>query len=162
MNLSPKTLRAYKGSTGLLLSPDPNKSLQRFTVADIEAILTRYGNINTKKTHRRLFSVFFGWAVRHHYCLEDPCKRLDRLPKAITHISILSPAEVGRLLTAAIRYQDGTAVAGIAIALFAGLRPSELADLTSGDVNVERIRVSGGKMRRKIKRTVPIPPNLAA
>lgn len=162
VNLSPKTLRAYKGSTGLLLSPDPNKSLQRFTVADIETILVRYDNINTKKTHRRLFSVFFGWAVRHHYCLEDPCKRLDRLPKAITHISILSPAEVGRLLTAAIRYQDGAAVAGIAIALFAGLRPSELADLTSGDVNGERIRVSGGKMRRKIKRTVPIPPNLAA
>ena len=162
VELSPRTLRAYKNSTSLLLSPDPNKSLHRFTVADIEAILGRYDNINTKKTHRRLFSVFFGWAVRHHYCMEDPCKRLDRLPKATTHISILSPDEVKRLLTAAIHYQDGAAVAGVAIALFAGLRPSELADLTPGDVNGERIRVSGGKMRRKIKRTVPIPPNLAA
>jgi len=162
VGLSPKTLIGYKSSTGLLLSPDPNKALNRFTVADIEAILARYANINTKKTHRRLFSVFFGWAVRHHYCLENPCDRLDRLPKATTHISILSPDEVKRLLTAAIRYHDGVTVAGVAIALFAGLRPSELLDLQAGDINGERIRVTGGKMRRKINRIVQIPPNLAA
>ncbi len=162
VGLSPKTLHGYKSSTGLLLNPNPNKLLHSFTVANIEAILARYTNVNTKKVHRRSFSVFFGWAVRHHYCLEDPCKRLDRLPKSTSHISILSLDEVRRLLTAAIRYQNGVAVAGIAIALFAGLRPSELADLEPGDVNGERIRVSGGKMRRKINRTVPIPPNLAA
>jgi integrase len=162
VGLSPKTLHGYKSSIGLLLNPDPNKPLHRFTVADIETILARYNNINSKKVHRRAFSVFFGWAVRHHYCLEDPCKRLDKLPKAATHISIMSPDEVTRLLTAATRYHNGATVAGVAIALFAGLRPSELADLQPGDINGQRIRVSGGKMRRKINRTVPIPPNLAA
>jgi integrase len=164
VGLSPKTLYGYKSSTGLLLNPDPNKPLHRFTVADIETILARYNNINSKKVHRRAFSVFFGWAVRHHYCLENPCDRLDRLPKTTTHISILTPDEVTRLLTAAMHYHDGVAVAGVAIALFAGLRPSELADLQAGDIIVidKRIRVSGGKMRREINRYVPIPPNLAA
>ncbi len=58
--------------------------------------------------------------------------------------------------------QDSAAAASVAIGLFAGLRPSEIKDLKPEDIGSDKIRVSGGKLRRKLKRTVPIPPVLAA
>jgi integrase len=161
VRISEKTRRNYVGGLRLLLLPDPNKFVHAFTVSDIEQAIKSYANISTRKTHRRIFGVFFQWAVRHHYCLENPCKRLDRLPKDITQISMLSLDEARRLLYAAMSYQNGVAAASIAIGLFAGLRPSEISDLKPEDIGENVIRVSGGKLRRKLKRTVPIPSVLA-
>jgi integrase len=159
---SPKTKIYYESSLRLLLKSDPNKPLSSFNVSDIERVLTPYSNLNSRRTYRRAFGVFFGWAVRHHYCLEDPCKRLDKLPKDMTQIAILGVDEIRRFISAALQYQEGVAVSAVVIGLFAGLRPSELAELKPEDVGSERIRVTGGKLRRTLKRTVPIPPNLAA
>jgi integrase len=154
---TPRTISFYETSLRLLLSPDPNKNLQHFTVSDLEKILNSYKNVNTKRAYKTAFSAFFSWAVRHHYCLEDPCQRLDRLPKDRTQIAVLSLVEVKRLLHAAMCFQDGVAAADIAIGLFAGLRPSEINDLPQEDITKRGIRVSGGKLRRTLKRTVPIP-----
>jgi len=158
---SQKTSEHYESAIGILLKPDPNKEIHTFTLADIEKILGRYKNLNSKKTYFRAFKTFFRWAVRHHYCLEDPCSRMDKLPKDMSQISTLSLEEATRLLYASIIYKDGTAASAIAIGLFAGLRPSEIRDLKSEDILKEKIRVSGGKLRRTLKRSVPIPPVLA-
>ncbi len=157
---SPVTKTYYEATLRLLLKPDPNKLVHSFTVSDIEKLLSGYKNINSKRTYRRAFSTFFNWAVRHHYCLEDPCKRLDKLPKDMTQIVALSFDEIRRLLYAAMCHQEGVAAATVAIGLFAGLRPSEISDLKSEDIGEKVIRVTGGKLRRKLKRTVPIPPVL--
>jgi len=79
-----KTKEHYESSLRLLLKEDPNRLLHTFTVSEIEKILKRYTNVNSKRTYRRAFSTFFNWAVRHHYCLEDPCKRMDKLPTDLT------------------------------------------------------------------------------
>ncbi|GAA5117582.1 hypothetical protein JIN84_17170 [Luteolibacter yonseiensis] len=160
--VSDRTRQHYSSSLKLLLKPDPNKPLHSYTVSDIEKLLARFKNVNSTRTYRQAFSVFFNWAVRHHYCPEDPCKRLDRLPKDMTQIAVLSLEEVKRLLYAAVRYEDGVAAAPTALGLFIGLRPSELADLKPEDISGKAVRVTGGKMRRKLKRTVPIPPVLEA
>lgn len=158
---SPVTKTYYEATLRLLLKPDPNKLVHSFTVSDIEKLLNGYKNINSRRTYRRAFSTFFNWAVRHHYCLEDPCKRLDKLPKDMTQIVALSFEEIRRLLYAAMFHQEGVAAATVAIGLFAGLRPSEIADLKPDDIGEKVIRVTGGKLRRKLKRTAPIPPVLA-
>ena len=62
-----KTEIHYKSSLKHLLKPTPNRYVHDFTVSDIEQILTRYKNLNSKRTYRRAFSAFFNWAVRHHY-----------------------------------------------------------------------------------------------
>lgn len=157
-----KTETHYKSSLKLLLTPDPNKLVHDFTVGDIEKILGKYKNVNSKRTYRRAFSAFFNWAVRHHCCLENPCDRLDKLPKDMSQIAALSLEEAKRLLYAATQLHDGAAASCVAIGLFAGLRPSELRDLKSEDILKEKVRVSGGKLRRKLKRSVPTPPVLAA
>lgn len=158
---SEKTQEHYESSLKLLLKADPNKHVHRFTVSDIEKLLAGYKNLNSKRTYRRVFNTFFNWCVRHHYCMENPCSRLDKLPKDTSQIAALSLDEAKRLLRAAMEYQDGAAAAVVAIGLFAGLRPSEIRDLKPQDILMERIRVSGGKMRRVLKRSVPIPPALA-
>lgn len=152
----------YEATLKLLLKADPNKHVHSFTVVDIEKILGRFTNANSKRTHRGAFSTFFGWAVRHHYCLENPCDRLDKLPKDMSQIAALSLGEAKRLLYAATKLHDGATVSCVAIGMFAGLRPSEIRDLKSEDILKDKIRVSGGKLRRKLKRSVPIPPVLAA
>ena len=159
---SPKTKEHYESSLKLLLKPDPNKAVHDFTISDIEKILNRYKNVNSKRTYRRAFKTFFNWAVRHHYCLENPCDRLDKLPSDMSKIAALSLEESKRLLYAAVQLQEGAAAACISIGLFAGLRPSEIRDLKAEDILKDKIRVSGGKLRRQLKRSVPIPPVLVA
>lgn len=160
--LADKTCLNYERGLSQLLKPEPNKHVHAYTVSDVEAVLRRYSNLNTKKTYRRIFSVFFNWAVRHHYCLENPCDRLDNLPRDMSQIAALSVEECKSLLYAAMKLQDGASAATVAIGLFAGLRPSELRDLKAEDIMKDKIRVTGGKMRRKIKRSIPIPPVLIA
>ena len=146
-----KATRANYG-TGLLLlqKADPNKLVHTFTVAEIESALSKYRNVRSQRSFRLIFSVFFHWAVRHHYALENPCKRLDKLPKDMTQIAMLSLDESKRLLFASLTYSGGITAAPVAIALFAGLRPSEIADLKPDDIGEKVIRVSGGKLRRKL------------
>lgn len=159
--LSEATRANYKTGLLLLQKKDPNKPVHTFTVGDLESALKSYKNVRSQRSFRLIFSVFFRWAVRHHYTLENPCARLDKLPKEMTQIAMLSLDESKRLLYAALTYGDGKAATAVAIALFAGLRPSELAALKADDIGDKVIRVSGGKLRRKLKRTVPIPPVLA-
>jgi len=154
--LRPATLVHYEFSTTHLLKPEPNKWVHNFTVSDIEEVLGHFSNPNTVRTYRRGIATFFAWAVRHHYCLENPCSRLDKAPQDLTKISILNLKEVKRLLTAAMKYADGGMTACMAIALFSGLRPSEIEEMEPSDILEDRIRVRGGK-RRLVKRSVPIP-----
>jgi integrase len=72
----------------------------------------------------------------------------------MSQIAALTLEEVKRLLYAATRLQDGTAAATVAIGIFAGLRPSEIKDLKSADIGERGIKVTGGKLRRKLKRSV--------
>jgi integrase len=160
--IATETHSNYDRGLSLLLKPDPNKFAHSFTVSDIESVLGTYKNLRSKRTFRAIVSMFFRWAVRHHYCLENPCDRLDKLPTEMSQIVALSLEESKRLLGASMLLQDGAAAAPFAIGMFAGLRPSEIRDLNPSDILKDKIRVSGGKMRRKLKRSVPIPPVLAA
>ncbi len=160
--ISDATRGNYDIGLRLLLKKDPNKLVHAFTVSDLEASLKKYTNVRSQRSFRLIFSVFFHWAVRHHYCLENPCERFDKLPKDMSQIAALSLDESKRILYAASCIQDGAAAAAVAIGIFAGLRPSEIADLKPEDIGSENIRVTGGKLRRTLKRTVPIPAVLAA
>ena len=161
-SISKATKTNYETGLSLLLLPDPNKWVHSFAISDLESILNRYSKITSRRSFRTIFSIFFRWAVRHHYCMENPCERLDKLPRDMTQIAALSLEEIKRLLYVAMLMQEGAAVAAVAIGLFAGLRPSEIRDLKPQDILSDKIRVTGGKLRRQLKRSVPISPVLAS
>jgi integrase len=150
----------YTNMTKLLIKDDPNKPVHRFSVTEIQRLLSPYKNANTHMTYRRGLSIFFNWSVRMHHCLENPCLRLGKAPRVTTDIAILSLEETERLLKAATLLHNGVMVASVAILVFAGLRPSELQELEPKNIKSDRIRVTGGKLRRKLKRSVPMCPVL--
>lgn len=160
--ISKATQANYETGLSLLLMPDPNKFVHAFSIADLESILKKYRKVASRRTYRTIFSSFFRWAVRHHYCTENPCDRFDKLPRDMSLIAALSLEESKRLLYVAMLMQEGAAVAAVAIGLFAGLRPSEIRDLKPEDILSDKIRVTGGKLRRQLKRSVPISPVLAS
>lgn len=159
---SEQTVEFYRNSLKLLTASDPNKQVHSFTTGDIAAILSNYQHTGTQRTYRRGLNAFFNWAVRAKYCLANPCNHLEALPRQKRNVVILELDEVKRLLKAASAYQEGTMAASIAIMLFAGLRPSELTDLEPTDIREKHLVISGGKMKGRIKRRVPIVPVLEA
>jgi hypothetical protein len=102
---SSTTKTYYESTLKLLLEPEPNKLVHDFTVSDMERILAKYKNPNTKRTVRGASATFFRWAVRHHYCLENPCDRLDMLQRDMSQIAALSLEESTRLLHGAMLLQ---------------------------------------------------------
>lgn len=157
---SQKTIATYNTTLQMLLKKHPSGLINDVTLSDVEDILDRYTKLSSKSTYLRGMKTFFNWASRHNYCLHNPCDRIEKLPPELSKIAILSLEEVKRLLACAMSYQGGVMVAPVAIALFAGLRPSEIRDLQPEQVTNEQINVTGGKRRRTLNRITPIPPNL--
>lgn len=157
----PKTIEGYRHSIGLLVKSNPNEWLHDFSVTEIEQILSKYKNPNSRATHQRAISSFFEWAVKRHHLLENPCKRLEKPASDRTTIRILTLEECRKFLKAAMLYRDGAFAAIITIQLFAGLRPSEAQSLSPADIRPDGIRVKGGKLRRTANRKTPIPEILA-
>lgn len=151
----------YRKCTKLLVDDSPKKMVHQITPAAVEKILAKYFTKGSYRTYRRGINVFFNWAVRARHCLENPCEHMERAPRQKRNVSILSLEEVQRLLKATTELQEGAAAASVAILLFAGLRPSELNDLKPADIREAYIVVSGGKLRGRSKRRVPIPPVLS-
>lgn len=159
-SLRPKTIADYKTSTNLLLKLEPNTPVHSVSLSDIEKILNKFKKPNTKKTYRKGLNTFFQWCKNHEYALENPCDRLDPIPGDRSRIKLLTFEEVQKLLKASMLYKDGIMLPYITIGLFAGLRPSEIEDLKKSNFKKDQILVEGGKLRRKLKRKVPIPENL--
>ncbi len=156
-HLSAATREHYTQSTKWLLRPNPNRPMHDFSVNDLEKILAGIRNDNSYDTVRGGMSVFFNWAERRKFLLENPMKQLERRPKKRRHVVVLSFEEVQRLLTAAMQYASGMMAPSIALMVFAGLRPSEVKDLDAADVRDSAIRVKGGKLKRLLNRSVPVP-----
>ncbi|MDP0495283.1 MAG: hypothetical protein Q7Q73_03655 [Verrucomicrobiota bacterium JB024] len=159
---STQTVDYYRKCLQLLYQSDPNRNVHAFTTREIAAVLAAYEHIGSQRTYRRGLNAFFNWAVRARYCLENPCDHLEALPRQKRNVVILQLDEVRQLLRAAQSYHEGELAASVAILLFAGLRPSELADLKTTDIRTGNLIIYGGKMEGKIKRRVPIVPPLKA
>lgn len=115
----------------------------------------------TRRNHLKALQTLFRFAVRRGYCLANPALRVeapicdDRPP------GILTPEQARALLRAAVLDGCGL-VAVIAIALFAGLRRSELFRLCGEEVDLEEdtIEVKAAKSKTRRRRLVTISPTL--
>jgi integrase len=118
---------------------------------------------STRRTYLAHLSEIFASAVKAGHVEANPCAKVT-LPKAkASPVRVYAPGEVERLLALAWA-QERRLVPGLAIGLFAGLRPqSELARLDWRDVRIEEgiIVVHSSKVRSASRRVVPIAPVLA-
>ena len=105
---------------------------------------------------------FFNYAVKKGYASSNPVERIDRAHFDRSEIAILTPEQVRSLLNAA-QAQTPELVAYLAIAVFAGVRPTELQRLTWEDVNLDLryIHIGGAAAKGHSERYVDIEDVLA-
>lgn len=152
-----KTIANYSFSLKRLRETSTADRVSQVTLQEVEEVLKGFQTISSKRSIRTDVNAFFNWARNRRYVLENPCDRLDRLPKNDNRIRILRLEHSVNLLRAAIDFQEAKMVPSLAILLFAGLRPSEVAGLTPADFRESGIRVTEGKMARETNRVVPVP-----
>ena len=100
-------------------------------------------------------NAFFNFAVKKGYASINPVEKIDRVHLDRPEIAILTPDEVRRLLYAARAHAPALAPY-LAIAVFAGVRPTELQRLTWEHVNFDLryIHIGGGSSKVRNERYV--------
>lgn len=109
---------------------------------------------------RRVINVLFEFCVQRGYCLDNPCKGVEKLKAKGGDTEIYTPDEINKLLCAA----SPEYLPGLAIGAFAGLRSAEIERLEWSDVDLAAgfITVGADKAKTASRRIVPICDALAA
>lgn len=147
-----------------------NKPVTAITTAELAAELENHPDWKPTTVHScvQSWKILFNFAVRRGYLVENPADRLE-LPKIIhDEPTILSVDEVKRLLAATLFADRDPRLpacrAYLAIGIFAGLRPDEIARLDWRDLDLATgtIRVKAANAKDRDRRIVDLSPNLVA
>lgn len=102
---------------------------------------------------RRALSSFFNWAMDHRYCQLNPMLAIKRIKLERDEPEVLTVAQARQLVETAAAYKNGVILPYIALALFAGIRPTELSRLTWDAIDLEAgtvtINAKLAKMRQR-------------
>lgn len=121
------------------------------TIDILKELYTDVG-IRSKKTWRSRACTFFGWSKRQGYCDRNPAELLD-IPSIDKDLPrVLTPVELDVLL-----YNCPlSALGGLSLMLFAGLRPAEAKQIRREDIDLsfKTIRVGSHIAKTRSFRTV--------
>src|ERR1035437_7472815 len=95
--------------------------------------------------------------MEQQYCLTNPAKKTVRRRGTRDDVepAILNLAEVRKFLDVATDYKDGKLVPYVTLALFAAIRPTELARLTWDNLDLEAGTITiGAKMAKMRQRRI--------
>jgi integrase len=162
----PRTLESARSRVGVLLGDLSGRELAGVTEHDLlKTLAGRVLSGVTRNNYRRDWSAFFAWCIGKGWLKENPAAqmgtvRLDQsLPEALT------VHDAWRLLRTAER-QCPELVPYIALGLFAGIRPDELARLKweaiRPIIDPRRIHLGPQVTKARRQRYVTVTPNLKA
>lgn len=151
-NLRPRTLQDYRSRVGALVKAFGIKFVDEIITDDIRALVYRDDvSALSKNGDRRALYTFFDWCVLNGHCTSNPVKRLARARTERKTPAVLSLPEVEALLSAARVYKSGATLPYLALALFGGFRPNELAELAVVDLSGKTVTVDSciAKLRQR-------------
>lgn len=169
-NLAPRTLKNLRNRTDAWIRDDGIAELAQINRQSVIGRLARKIGMPPRPVSARTrvndltaMRVWCAWLKAKGYIAEDPAAEVP-FPKTDTASpATLAPDQAERLMRAAESWHDGVFAPYFALALFAGLRPTEIATLRPDQVQLAgrepTIRIVGGKKRRT-QRLVPVQPNL--
>src|SRR5438552_8917633 len=163
--LRPDSLRCLRSRVGNLKKAYGPRLVSEITTADIQAALNKPGwSPRQVLNERKSYQTFFLWAKKQGYCADNPVTAIDPPKVELPEPAVLSLPEVKRLLVAAVAHKDGRAVPGIALSLFAGLRPKELDQITWDDLDLagKTLTISAQVAKVRARRIVELSDNLIA
>lgn len=132
--------------------------------ADLEDWMNRRGYTGASRAkYLVLLKGFFKWAMARDLVIRNPADIIER-PTVDQVLPGIFTVDEARRLMAAAQAHAPAAVAYLAMGLFAGLRPEETAKLRWDRIDLAEghIRVDPEASKRRRRRMVAIPPNLAA
>lgn len=141
-----------------------NRNANEVHSSEIEEWLDRQEQHSqlTRKNYIRDISMLFNFAVKRGYSSENPVRHIERPRPVQGNPGILTVPQAFRLLSTAHAFPDLEMVPFISIGLFAGLRASEISDLTWAEINLERrsIEIKAENAKTGRRRLVDISDNL--
>jgi integrase len=115
----------------------------------------------TRNNSIRHLATFFRWAMREGMASGNPALLVPRSRAAEPGRGILTVAQTAALMTLA-KEKRPALVPYLALGLFAGIRPAELARLDPARIGKEWIVIDGSVAKTSDHRTVPVRENLRA
>ena len=130
------------------------------TPDEVESWANRESRSPTTRNNRlRTLSSAFAHAVSRRWCETNPVSRVERATERKPVARYLSAAQAKALLQAA----DAKMLPCVAIQLFAGLRPCEVAELKFEQIDLDRCQLWVDKEEHTTShRVIEIMPNLRA
>jgi integrase len=160
-NDRPLTIRNLEQRIGGIVDHQPEKQLAEVTEVEIKALISKPGRGPvTRNNERRVFLQFFNWASEKGYCAINPVTPIETVKIDREEPQILPLPKVRALLSAARSYKDGAVLPYVALSLFAGIRPAELARLSSwSNIKLDRGTITIGAEAAKLRarRVIELP-----
>jgi integrase len=155
-------LQDIRSRLGVFAEKFDGQAIATITSAQIDDWLRSLPVAPTTRNHyRTVVGLAFNYAIGRRYAVENPAEQTTKVKEPHREIGILTITQATRLL-------GSTApdlLPYVAIALFAGLRPSEIERLDWSDINfdsglIKVEAVKGTRRNTRRRRFVKIMPNL--
>jgi len=162
MQCKPKTMVQYESYTNVIKQEFEEEKTTDIDRSDIEDwLLESKWSPRTRKNYLVTLTTIFNYAKNKGYVAENPAEGIERPILDDKPPGILTVAQVRSLFWAANEH-DKALLPTLAIALFAGLRRSELCALNWDEVDLESglIEVKAAKAKTRKRRLITIQPNL--
>lgn len=157
-----RTLEQYQQHLARLTSALPGARVQDVTAERLLQWLSAEGIAGrTRANYRTSLGAFFAWAVRLGYCRGNAAGAIGAPRRDETIPGILTVQQTTALLDAA-EAGEPAVVPYLALGLFAGIRPAELALLDWGDVHADHVLIGPTVAKTRQQRLVEHTPNLPA
>jgi integrase len=162
--LRERTLSDYASRLKPLRTMYADRPVADLTVADVEPLIFKDGqSAYTTNGNRRVLFSFFRWCQKpkNKYVQANPIEEIEPVETEEIDPEILDLAEIKSLLQAAKEYKKGVMLPYFALAVFAGMRPKELARLQWQHVSLEEkvIRVGSDIAKLRQRRVVELEDN---
>jgi integrase len=116
-----------------------------------EIIFTDNRSAVTSDNVRRALSSFFTWATEYKYCASNPMTAIKPVKLERDEPETLTVSQARNLIEKAAAYKEGVVLPYIALGLFAGIRPTELARLSWDCIDLEAGTVTIGAKLAKMR-----------
>jgi integrase len=161
-NVRPRTLDNLRVRVSGFATEHADKLVSDILADYVRDFVFRGGrNPVSANNDRRALSSFFSWCQDRDYCGVNPCAKVRPAKADQGEPEVLTPDEASRVLHVTQHFKEGRLLPYITLALFAGVRPTELARLTWNDVDTSErtITITGKAAKLRQRRVVELPEN---
>ena len=157
-NRRPIYVKSLKGYLARFTRGRENVQLASIGVPEVEAWVNRYTAQYSRQTQLNRVNVLFSFAERRGWLKENPCRRVERTSIDHRPPFIFGVEQTKTLLRWTVNNKP-RCVPYLALALFCGIRPTELQGMTWEAVNLEQgiVTIDATVSKVRSRRIVHMP-----